>query len=145
MPYATLAEFKARLGDAVYDQLTDLAGGTTPDDSVGQALLDAAHGEFNARLARVFTTPVDTADADRAATLNTYVLDIAENRAWIQHPLRAKRPQRVKDAYDAVMNWLKELTPFSLPGATLAATTGTAGTATGKTKQWTDAAIDGIF
>ncbi len=89
MSYATLDDFKTRFSP-IYAQLTDLSGGTTADDTVGQARLDDAHGSVNVYLAARFRTPVDVSvDASLAQALLSIVVPFAAWECYLKHPLKS--------------------------------------------------------
>ncbi|MBX3396505.1 MAG: DUF1320 family protein [Phycisphaerae bacterium] len=84
--YATLAELKTRLGDELYAQLSDLSGGTTPSDTVGQARLDDAHGYVNARLSARYLTPIDTTgNSTLAEMLRAFVCAVVAHDLLAMH------------------------------------------------------------
>lgn len=121
MAYATLDQFKARLSDALYAQLTDLSGGTTPSDTVGQAVLDGAHGTMNAYLAKRYSVPiVPGGDTTVAQFLLKHVLQIAEYDAWQGHAMRRNMHERVQKGYDETMRLLRDIAKglAELPGET---------------------------
>lgn len=148
--YATLAQFKAHVGTAVYDQLTDLAGGTTADDAVGQQRIDDAEAEINARLGQRYQTPVDVSvDASLANTLRWYTLAIAAYRAFMTHPHRPRPRQSIQEEYRNVMARLDEIAKgmAALPGAAALpspVTSGPPAIVGGSERVFTDDALRGL-
>lgn len=98
MAYATLDDLKTRVG-AIYAQLTDLSGGTTAEDTVGQARLVDAHGKVNVLLAARFKTPVDvSADATLAETLLSIVVSFAAWECYVKHPVKSGKMRAAVEA-----------------------------------------------
>lgn len=123
MSFGTLQNVKDRVGQPVYDQLTDLAGGTTPSDAVGQARLDAAGavliGELAKRYDAAALAAAAAADAYLAATLKTHEVSIAQWKLYVEHPLRPEPPERVQKEYDEALAWLASIVAgAALPGET---------------------------
>ena len=124
MAYASLAEFQMRLGTcesppAAYQQLTDRRDATTGNDVVGQEILDSAHGQLHAYLAKRYTVPVDvSADPTLAQFLKYVVLDLATYHAWQSHPMRDKMKESVGDAYRNMISFLNRIADgnAALPG-----------------------------
>lgn len=151
MAYATLAEFKRRLGSSssplgLYEQLTDRIAATTANDTVGQDLLDEAQALINMWLAKRYATPVSTADAATAATLRKVTLDLAEYGAWASAAPRRTLPERVKQAFDAAMEWLRDVAAgkAELPGAAAAeAAESSSAEAAGYARVWTEEGLEG--
>lgn len=148
--YATVAQLQAHVGTAVYDQLTDLAGGTTADDAVGQQRLDDAEAEINARLGQRYQTPVDVSvDASLANTLRWFTLAIAAYRAFMAHPSRPRARQTVQEEYRNVMARLEEIAKgmAALPGAVALpspASSGPVVAVSGSDRVMTDEALSGL-
>ena len=155
MAYALLADFKSRLGSSVappglYKQVTDRTGASVGDDLVGQEILDSAHGQLNAYLAKRYKVPVDVStDATLAGFLKDAVLILAEYRAWQAHPKRRKIPDRVSDALRNITSLLNHIADgkAALPGeAAVAESTsdGITGEAFGHTRQFTEEGMKGL-
>lgn len=115
MAYATLTEFKARLGSNVsppgmYEMLTDRVDATTGDDAVGQAMVDEANAWVNQKLARRYRVPIDTTgEAELAAWLRSAVLTIATWQAWVRHPVRSTIKLVIQGQYDALVATLERI------------------------------------
>lgn len=155
MSYATLVEFKARVGTrtsppGLYEQMTDRVAATTASDSIGQVLLDDAAAIVNQKLARRYAVPVDvSADATLAAFLRRCVLVIATFNGWTEHPKLSSNRETVKTLYDETMKMLdaiasgaQEIPAVSPPTGTTAA--GSPGTAIGNTRIFTEDAMKGL-
>ncbi len=106
MTYATLAEFKTRLGSSAfgpaagYEALTDRVNSTTANDAVGQEILDGAHGILHFFLVGRYEVPLDTTDDPTLATfLKETVLTLAAYLAWQTHPARDRMKESVSSAY----------------------------------------------
>ena len=117
--YATTDGLKSRFRD-----LPELAFYTddevvgVPTESKLTAVLDAAEGAINSRLAKRYLTPVDVSgDATLAATLEQMTLDLAEPMLIRS---RSERLSAVKQAQlDGVLEWATAIAAgtFELPGA----------------------------
>lgn len=151
MPYATLDDCKLRMGDALYAQLTDLEGGTTADDLVGQARLDDAHGQVNMHLSARYLTPVETAGNDVVAeTLRSIVCSFAAWQCFVKHPRKSGRMRAAVEAdYREARDLLIRITSgdAALPGATPLpgpASGGPSAEATGHVRVFTEDSMEGL-
>jgi len=154
--YATLAQFKARLGSqssptpGVYEQLTDRNNMSVADDTVGQELVDQAEGDINAYLGQRYQTPVAVAGNDTlATTLRKWTLTMAAYEAYVQHPVLRDPDPAVKDAYDKTISLLKRIADgvAALPGASAipaATSSGSPAYSGGHPKKYTPDAMDGL-
>lgn len=110
MAYVTLQQFKDRLGQALYDRLTDRVSGVTGNDAVGQQIVDEAEALVNSYLARRYATPVDLAQhPELADVLAVRVLDVAEYLAWQGSPFVSDLPDRVEVLQGQVVRWLEKV------------------------------------
>lgn len=152
MAYAVLADLKSRLGSnasppGLYEQVTDRTGASAGDDTVGQEILDGAHGQLNAYLAKRYKVPVDvSSDATLAAFLKDAVLILAEYRAWQSHPKRRSIPDRVSEALRNLTSLLNRIADgkAALPGEAAVAettSTGITGEAFGHERVFTEDAL----
>lgn len=123
MAYATLAEFKTWIGTDLYNQLTDLSGGTTPSDTVGQVRLNGAHGFVNAKIAARYATPVNVAaDATLAETLLAIVCSVCTYDLFALH---GDTLSHLREGIDALcQRWIDLLDEIqkgdaALPGASI--------------------------
>lgn len=121
MAYATLAQFKERLGNDLYAQLTDLSGSTTASDTVGQARLDDAHAFVNAKIAVRYLTPVDvTVSTALAEMMVAITCAVAAYGCLGMHP---DTMNQLREGVDAVhKHWMALLDQIAagkaaLPGA----------------------------
>ncbi len=150
MAYATLDEFKLRMGDQLYAQLTDLDAATTTDDVVGQAVLDGAHGTLNAYISRRYAVPVDASnDTTLAQFLRKHVMNIAEFDLWQGHAMRRNMHERVREGYRETIKLLEMIAAgkADLPGASAipgATATGPSAEATGHQRVFTEEAMEGL-
>lgn len=150
MSYATLDNFKERLGTSIYAQLTDRVTRKTADDVVGQAILDGAHGTIDGYLARRFKVPVDpTGDTSLTQFLLKHVLNLAAYDAWEGSPFITEVPDRVKFSYQETVKLLRDIAAgkVELPGATAipsATAAGPTATATGEDRIFTEDAMKGL-
>lgn len=151
MAYATIADFKTRFGTALYAQLTDLETFTTPNDTVGQARLNDAHGYINAKLGTRYATPIDvTVDADLAGTMMAMTCAVAAYDAYAAHPAKTSRLRETVDAN--FKRWLDLLDDIAagraaLPGAEKLpspTTSGPTATVVGEAKVFTSNSMKGI-
>lgn len=149
MAYATLQNLKDHAGADWYAALTDLAGGMTASDSVGQLRLDAAEAEVNDYLGQRFSVPIDVSDATRAASLKAITLAIALHKLYVAHPSRPDVPKTVQTEHDEAVAKLKGyLTSGALPGATEVPATpaaGTMGEAFGTESMFSPARMEGLL
>lgn len=114
--YASNAELKARFEDSTeVAELTDSS--PTPDETVLTAIIAAAEGDLNSRLAKRYKTPVDVSvDTELAATLKYKTLDLAE----IYLLRRGDHVSETKDKQDdKVLEWAEMIAKgeWVLPGA----------------------------
>ena len=110
MAYVTLQQFKDRLGQALYDRLTDRVGGVSGSDAVGQQILDEAEALVHSYLARRYATPVDVAKhPELADVLAVRVLDVAEYLAWRGSPFVSDVPDRVELLHAEAVRWLEQV------------------------------------
>ena len=108
MAYVTLQQLKDRLGQSLYDRLTDRINGTTGNDAVGQQIVDEAEALVHSYLARRYATPVDlTAHPELADVLAVRVLDVAEYVAWRGSPFVSDVPDRVEVLHGQAVRWLE--------------------------------------
>lgn len=104
MAYATHSDIEARLGPAVYVQLTDDAGTGAADEATASEARLAAEGEVNSHLARRVAVPVDVAGhAELADVLRTVTVDLA---VWRLFARRGMVPDAVQRQREAAMQWL---------------------------------------
>ncbi len=121
MAYITTSQLNARLGDALYDRLTDRDDGDTSSNSVAQQLIDEAEAEANSYLALRYVTPVNlTGFNDARDVLEARVLDLAEYNAWKSSPFTNDIPARVSGVYANALAWLRGVAfgQIKLPGGT---------------------------
>jgi len=127
MAYVTNAEIEARLGTATYIELTDDAGtGAADEAKVDEARL-GAEGETNSYLATRYRVPVDVAaEAEVAAVLKTFVLDLV---AYRLHSRRPPVPDDVVRRREEAVTWLGRVAAgiVQLPAAVALASTGAIG------------------
>ena len=102
MAYISNQDLITRVGSDAALQLTtnsgDIIAGPVLDEVVG-----GAQGEADGYLARRYAVPVDlTAHADLAATLKSFVLDIAEYRL---RALRPPVPEAARRKRDDAVKW----------------------------------------
>ena len=117
MAYITNQDIAARLGAAVYVQLTDDSGTGSADEAVATVAREAAEGEVNSHLARRHRVPIDIAsNAELAAILASATLDLAEYRL---HSRRPPVPESVTLRHRQAIEWLKRVATGSvvLPSA----------------------------
>lgn len=153
MSFGTLQNLKDRVGQSVYDQLTDLTGGTTGDDVIGQARLDAAHavlvGELAKRYDAAALATAAVEDASLAATLATHELSIAAWKLYVEHPDQPSVREKIQKEYDEAMKWIASVVAGSaLPGSTPVAespTTAGRSQAVGDPRVMTQESLEGIF
>jgi len=153
--YATIADLKEEMGSrtspaATYQMLTDRVGATTANDTVGQALLDAAESDINQKLAGRYAVPVDASgDATAAAWLRSATLTIATYLGWLKHPTRSGNRETVKTLFDGVMRTLEAIAAGTqqlpsegpLAGPAEQPTTGTTAEAVGSERVFTEDAL----
>ena len=95
MAYITNQDIIDRVGAAAALQLTTDPPATEPDQDVLTEVAGAAEGEANGYLAKRYAVPVDlTAHADLAATLKSFVLDIAVYRLMSRRPPAAEHHEK---------------------------------------------------
>lgn len=148
--YATVEQLRTlALGAGVYEQLTDLAGGTTADDAVGQQRLDFAESEINTILGQRYKTPVDVSvDVALAKSLRDYTLEIAAYHAYMLHPM-ASPTKKAEKLYLAAIARLTAIAKGAeaLPGAAMLpspVTSGPAAIVGGSPRVLTDEALNGL-
>ena len=150
MSYATLDNFKQRLGDDWYAQLTDRLNRTTADDDVGQAILDGAHGTINTYLGKRYRTPIDTTgEPEREEFLRDATLNIAEYKAWSSTPFNTDILERVKGAYLETRRLLERIADgkADVPGTSTipsATSAGPSAIVTGDKRIFTEDAMKGL-
>ncbi|HWL94464.1 MAG TPA: DUF1320 domain-containing protein [Phycisphaerae bacterium] len=104
MAYITNTDIEKRLGTPAYIALTDDSGGGSADATkVDEARL-GAEGEANSYLATRYQTPVVlTGEAEIAAVLKSFVLDVAVYRL---HSRRPPVPPDFVRRYQEAVTWL---------------------------------------
>ncbi|GIK17277.1 MAG: hypothetical protein BroJett003_22410 [Planctomycetota bacterium] len=147
MAYITNADIEARLGAAVYVQLTDDDGDGEADAAVVDEIRLAAEGEVNSYLAQRYAAPIDAgAFPELSALLKSVTLDVAEFRC------RARRPPVAEDArrlYDSARGWLADVAAgaVQLPSASAVASAvnrGAVAATTGRARVLTDGELDAV-
>ncbi len=81
MSYATTTAFAARLGPAIFLQLTAEAGATEPDLGVAQGHLDTASAQIDVRIDARYVTPV-ASPPQVIRRLAALECDVATYYAW---------------------------------------------------------------
>ncbi|MBN2560661.1 MAG: DUF1320 domain-containing protein [Phycisphaerae bacterium] len=118
MTYITNADIEAWLGTETYIELTDDAGSGSADPvKVDEARL-GAEGEANSYLATRYRVPVDaSSDAEVAAVLRIFVLDVA---AYRLHSRRPPVPEDVVRRREEAVTWLSRVASgiVQMPSAT---------------------------
>lgn len=149
--YATLAEFKLRCGSELYNQLTDLSGGTTPSDTVGQARLEDSEGYVNARIAARYVTPVDvSADATLANTMRALTCAVCAYDMLSMHPdTMGQLREGVDERFRHWIELLKDIQngKAALPGAAVIpppASSGSPAIVVGNRPVFGDIALEGL-
>jgi phage gp36-like protein len=129
--YSTPERLAARISPKIYADLTADTG-TVPDDSVGQAMLDAAATEINVRIGNRYATPV-TAPPVQLTRLAGIEEPIAYWMLWVRKGFSEDDPA-AKAAYNGADRAYKLLDDIAkgvidLPGVALrlVVTTGTTG------------------
>lgn len=127
MAYITNEDIQSRIGPAAYVQLTDDTGtGSADTAKVDEARL-GAEGEANSYLAARYAVPVDlTGEAQLAATLKSFVLDIA---AYRLHTRRPPVPDDIVRRREEAVTWLVRVASglVQLPAALALAENGALG------------------
>lgn len=127
MAYITNEDIELRIGPAAYAQLTDDTGtGSADTAKVDEARL-GAEGEANSYLAARYAVPVDlTGEAQLAATLKSFVLDIA---AYRLHTRRPPVPDDIVRRREEAVTWLVRVASglVQLPSALALAENGALG------------------
>ncbi len=110
MAYVTLQQLKDRLGQSLYDRLTDRVSGTKGDDAIGQDILEEAEALVHSYLARRYATPIDLAQhPELADVLAARTLDVAEYLAWRGSPFVSDLPDRVEQLHEQATRWLEQI------------------------------------
>lgn len=127
MAYITNDDIQLRIGPAAYVQLTDDTGtGSADTAKVDEARL-GAEGEANSYLAARYAVPVDlTGEPQLAATLKSFVLDIA---AYRLHTRRPPVPDDIVRRREEAVTWLVRVASglVQLPAALALAENGALG------------------
>jgi len=148
MAYVTTTQLSQRLGSGMYARLTDRVNGTTPDDDVGQQIIDEAEALANGYLARRYAVPVDLSSyPELANVLAVRVLDLAEYGAWKSSPFVADPPSRVQTLLTNATKWFEDVATGRLvlpatPPATISAVDGP--WAESAPRQFTRDELDGL-
>ena len=107
--YATTAELRQRLGDAVYDEIY-----LSP--AVAEADLAAAVAEIDGALTARYRLPITGSSA--AALLKDWTLTLAEERAYAR-PAGGDYPEKTRRRVEQVRKYLEQVRAgdFALPDA----------------------------
>ena len=104
MTYITNSDLEAWLGTETYIELTDDVGSGSADPAKANEARLGAEGEANSYLATRFAVPVEvSSDAEAAAVLRTFVLDLA---AYRLHSRRPPVPADVVRRREEAVTWL---------------------------------------
>ncbi len=155
MSYATLVEFKARVGTrtsppGLYEQMTDRVSATTASDTIGQMLIEDAEAEVNGYLARRYAVPMDvSSDATLAAWLKRCTCILATYNGWAEHPKMSANRENVKALHDEVIAQLTaiangKMDPPAQGTPTSASGGSSSGEAIGNTRVFTEDAMTGL-
>lgn len=106
--YLTAADLQARFeNDDAVAHFTDTISETgTPDADVLNEIIGRTEGQMDGYIAKRYKVPVDVTDAANLATLKSVGLDIASWYLMIRHQFSS---EAAKQAYDAAIEWLKEI------------------------------------
>lgn len=119
MSYITNTDIETRMGAAKVIELTDDAGTGSADTIVIDEARLGAIGEANSYLAVRYAVPVELSeDAESAAVLKSFVLDIAEYRL---HARRPPIPEDVIHKRSEAVKWFERIVAgqVRLPARTL--------------------------
>ncbi len=113
--YTTIEDLQDRLGESLYNKLTNREGGETGDDDIAAQMLEEAEAVVHSWIGGRYAVPVDvSSDTVLALTLKRRVLQIAP---FVAHAnaIRRSIPENWRDLYDEAMKWLRAVGKGDIP------------------------------